>query len=231
MTTPHIDETPRREHPAPLTDTRVMVVLRGNDEHRLATVAHTLVESGLTCIEVTFTVPRAASLLRELTQALGPTAAVGAGTVTNTEQAHAALDAGARFLVSPGLCPGVTSAATEHGVPHYPGAFTPTEVLQAWQAGAAAVKLFPASLLGPTAIGSLRGPFPTIPLIPTGGITPDTASTWIDAGALAVGVGNPLLGDAPSGGDLGALRSRAQRLLATVSTTDTRTPPEPPAKP
>ena len=120
---------------------------------------------------------------------------VGAGTVLSIEAAERAVDAGATFLVSPHLDVALVAWATAHGIPAFPGCATPTEVLAAWRAGAAAIKVFPASVLGPAFVRELRGPFPDIPLLPTGGVTVGSAPSFIAAGAVAVGMGGWLLGD------------------------------------
>jgi 2-dehydro-3-deoxyphosphogluconate aldolase/(4S)-4-hydroxy-2-oxoglutarate aldolase len=137
---------------------------------------------------------------------------VGAGTVLDVEGASAAVDAGATFLVMPVTDVEVIRWAAEREVPVFPGALSPTEVLAAWRAGASAIKLFPASVGGPALLRELRGPFPDIPLMPTGGVTADNARALIDAGAVAVGVGSWLAG-AP---DDATLRARADALMAAV---------------
>jgi 2-dehydro-3-deoxyphosphogluconate aldolase/(4S)-4-hydroxy-2-oxoglutarate aldolase len=128
-----------------------------------------------------------------------------------------AADAGARFVVSPSVDVAVIEAAARHGIASYPGALTPTEISTAWSAGATAVKLFPAGALGPSYLTAVRAPLPDVPLIPTGGIALEEAGTWLAAGAVAVGVGSPLIGDAlATGGDLDALAQRAQAVCAAV---------------
>jgi 2-dehydro-3-deoxyphosphogluconate aldolase/(4S)-4-hydroxy-2-oxoglutarate aldolase len=140
------------------------------------------------------------------------------GSVIDAEQAAACLDAGAGFLVSPGLCAEVALYAIEHGVACYPGGWTPTELLEAWRLGAPAVKLFPAASGGPRHLKDLRAPLPHIPLVPTGGVALDQIPEYIGAGAVAVGLGSPLVGDALDGGSLSALRERALAALEAVRT-------------
>ena len=130
------------------------------------------------------------------------------GTVLDIEGAAAAVEAGATFLVMPVTDPDVIGWAVERGVPAFPGALSPTEVLTAWRSGASAVKLFPASAGGPTLVRELRGPFPDIPLMPTGGVTADNARSLIEAGAVAVGVGSWLAG-APDEATLRNARPRS----------------------
>lgn len=129
------------------------------------------------------------------------------------DAAQRAVDAGATFLVMPHLDSDIVAWAAERGVPAFPGAASPTEVLAGWRAGAAAVKVFPASVLGPSFIRELRGPLPEIPLVPTGGVTPENAASFIGAGAAAVGLGGWLLGD----GEAAAVRERAREIVAVVA--------------
>ena len=143
----------------------------------------------------------------------GSRSAIGAGTVLSVEAARRAVDAGASFLVAPHLDAEVVAWAATRGMPMLPGAATPTEVLAAWRAGAAAVKVFPASVLGPAFLRELRGPFPDIPLQPTGGISVETAGAFIEAGAIAVGIGSWLFADR----DPAVVTARARRATAAVA--------------
>lgn len=127
------------------------------------------------------------------------------------------MEAGARFLVMPHLDTEIVAWAAERGIPAFPGAATPTEVLAGWRAGAAAVKVFPASVLGPGFIRELGGPLPEIPLVPTGGVTPDTAASFIWAGAAAIGLGSWLLGDGQASG----VRERARQIVSVVAAAHT----------
>ncbi|WGM20294.1 bifunctional 4-hydroxy-2-oxoglutarate aldolase/2-dehydro-3-deoxy-phosphogluconate aldolase [Paenarthrobacter sp. OM7] len=133
----------------------------------------------------------------DITKLRNAGATVGAGTVLDKEQAAAALDAGAEFLVSPYLDEDLVGWASAQGIPVSPGALTPTEIVRAWNAGAAAVKVFPASVAGPQLIRELRGPLGHIPLMPTGGMTAENVRGFIDAGAVAAGVGGWLTGAPP----------------------------------
>jgi 2-dehydro-3-deoxyphosphogluconate aldolase/(4S)-4-hydroxy-2-oxoglutarate aldolase len=207
---------PALTRPAPagqLIDTGVMPILRSARAEHITPVAETLVQAGMTCLEVTLTVPGALRLLPALKAALPEHVTLGVGTVTTVAEAEAAAAAGAAFLVCPAVCPDVVAFATTNGLPCYPGAWTPTEVLSAWQAGATAVKLFPAATGGPGHLRRIRDPLPQIPLMPTGGVAIDQVSDYLAAGALAVGMGSPLLGDALEGGNLSALADRSRRVL------------------
>ncbi|MER6711369.1 bifunctional 4-hydroxy-2-oxoglutarate aldolase/2-dehydro-3-deoxy-phosphogluconate aldolase [Streptomyces sp. NPDC000877] len=202
--------------------TRVMAILRSADASGLPAVARTLAEAGITCLEVTLTTAGALDALARIRAELGPDVAVGAGTVLTGDQARDALAAGAEFLVAPVVDTAVVRNAADRGIPCYPGAWTPTEVWQAWRAGAAAVKLFPASTGGPGHLRQLRAPLPEIPLVAVGGVGIDEARQYLEAGARAVGIGSPLLRGAdrdPAPQALDALTARARTLLDAVGAT------------
>ncbi|MET8980024.1 bifunctional 4-hydroxy-2-oxoglutarate aldolase/2-dehydro-3-deoxy-phosphogluconate aldolase [Streptomyces sp. NPDC004539] len=213
MTTLAPDRTPPGET---LRRTAVVAVLRAGSPRRLAPVAETLAEAGVLCLELTLTTPGALEAMESLRGSLGDEVDLGMGSVRSAEEARRSLDAGAVFVVSPGFHPGVVAAAREAATPVYPGGLTPTELALAWEAGASAVKLFPASTVGPAHLAAFHGPYPEIPVLPTGGIAVEDVGTWIRAGAIAVGLGGPLVGDALAGGDLRALAGRARRALEAV---------------
>ncbi len=172
----------------------IMPVLRA----RSAVEAHALVEAlaagGITVIEVTMTVPGAVGLLRELRKEYGDGLLLGSGSVTDAAQAAATIDAGAEFVVSPSFHPEVVARTRELGKISIPGALTPTEVITAWRAGADYVKIFPCSAVGgPPYLKALLAPFPELRLIPTGGVTLQTAMDFLKAGARALGVGTDLV--------------------------------------
>ena len=175
-----------------IEETGVVAVVRLTDAAVGRDVANALMAGGVTAIEITMTVPRAVELIEELSRTL-PQALIGAGTVTDPATARAVIDAGAKFVVSPVFRPGVIEACHERGVPACPGCFSPTEILSAWELGADVVKVFPATSLGPGYIKDLRGPFPSIKLMPTGGVSQANAAEWIRAGAVAIGAGSSLV--------------------------------------
>ena len=193
-----------------------MAILRARSAERFADISKALVDAGITCLEITLTSPGAVDAISTVRAALPDTVDVGAGTVVNAEQARAVIEAGAGFVVSPSVEPEVLRVARDAGIPAYPGAFTPTEILAAWRGGAAVVKLFPGSALGPSYITSVAGPFPDIAIMPTGGVSLTNIGEWINAGAVGVGLGGPLLRDAAEGGDLNELAERARTALAAV---------------
>lgn len=192
----------------------VVAVLRAPHADRFAAVADVLVGAGITAIEVTLTSEGAIDALAGLRRRLPAEAVVGAGTVLSADQAKAAVDAGAAFLVSPVLDPALAGDA---GVPFYPGGLTPTEIFSAHRGGAPLVKLFPAATVGPGYLKDLHGPLPDVRIMPTGGIAIADVATWLTGGAVAVGLGGPLLGDAASGGSLAALADRARRAVDAVA--------------
>ncbi|MBT2513690.1 bifunctional 4-hydroxy-2-oxoglutarate aldolase/2-dehydro-3-deoxy-phosphogluconate aldolase [Arthrobacter sp. ISL-30] len=195
-----------------LAETRLLAIIRGSDPDACVNTALTLINTGVTVLEVSLTSKDALETIRRIAAAASGSAVIGAGTVLTEVQTLEALDAGAQFIVTPGLAPSVDTAS-RLGVPLLVGALTPTEVLQAIERGASAVKLFPASLGGPGYLKALRDPFPDIHFIPVGGVDVDSVSSYLQSGALAVGAGSPLTGDAPDGGSLAALQGRAASFL------------------
>ena len=180
----------------------VVLVVRAETEADAIAGIRAVVAGGIRAVEVTFTVPGAPSVIRAVGRELGRDVLLGAGTVLHPEDAEDAVDAGARFLVAPNTDERVIGAAKRLGVPILPGAFTPTEVVRAWDLGADAVKIFPASLGGAAYIKALLGPLPNIPLVPTGGVDERTVADFFRAGAFAVGAGGALF-------DAASLKARA----------------------
>ena len=169
-------------------------VLRAKNIAQGRAVVDAMIAGGVTVVEVTMTVPGAVELLKELKKAYGDTLLLGSGTVTTAEQAQATIDAGAEFVVSPSLHPEVIATTRKNGKISCPGALTPTEAITAWNAGADYVKIFPCSAVGGASyLKSLLAPFPHLKLIPTGGVTLQTAEGFIKAGARALGVGSDLV--------------------------------------
>lgn len=191
---------------------RVIAIGRNLDPDRAVRVGELLADAGVPAFEITLQGPAAFEAIRALRARLGDRLLIGAGTVLDVAAASAAVDAGATFLVMPVTDVEVISWAAGRGVPAFPGALSPTEVLTGWRAGASAIKLFPASVGGPALLRELRGPFPDIPLVPTGGVTAENARSLIAAGAVAVGVGGWLAGSP----DESTLRERAAALMAAV---------------
>lgn len=213
-----MDKPVRLELSEALLTTRVVPILRGKKtgEHVPAVIG-TLVDSGIRCLEITTNMPGAFAAVTAARQRYGAEVELGVGTVLTAEQVAAAADAGATFVVSPNTDPAVGAAAAEHGLAWFPGALTPTEVLAAWEYGATAVKLFPASLGGPRYLKELLGPIDGVPILPTGGVDLVSVPDYLAVGAVAVGMGGPLVGDALDGGDLTELAARAVAVLRVVA--------------
>ncbi|MGD0891975.1 MAG: bifunctional 4-hydroxy-2-oxoglutarate aldolase/2-dehydro-3-deoxy-phosphogluconate aldolase [Terracidiphilus sp.] len=169
-------------------------VLRARSASQAHAVVKAMIAGGVTVVEVTMTVPGAVALLAELKREYGAQLLLGAGTVTTADQAQATIDAGAEFVVSPSFHPALISATKKSGKLSIPGALTPTEVVTAWDAGADYVKIFPCSAVGGASyLRSLLAPFPHLKLIPTGGVTLQSAEDFLRAGARALGVGSDLV--------------------------------------
>lgn len=196
-----------REHP-------VIAVLRARDPRDYDAVVDTLAEAGVRSVELTLSTPGTLEHLPSLVGRGG--AEIGIGTITTVDQAQRAIDGGASYLVTPVTRLDVIKLAVGQGVPIYPGGLTPTELFAGWEAGATAVKIFPAETVGSQYGAHLRGPFPDIQFVPSGGVTLDDIPGWLKAGAVAVSLGGPLIGDALKGGSLDALAERARRVVAVV---------------
>jgi 2-dehydro-3-deoxyphosphogluconate aldolase/(4S)-4-hydroxy-2-oxoglutarate aldolase len=197
----------------------IVPVVRAPSPELAMRAAEAVLAGGISIFEITMTVPNATAAIRSLVDRLGDRAIVGAGTVLDVEAANACIDAGAAFIVSPGLDLPTIAAAHGRGVPIMPGALTPTEVITAWKAGADMVKIFPASAVGgPKYLKALRGPLPDVKLLPTGGVNAQTAGEYIAAGAAALGVGSELVDVAAlARGEDALLTARARELVAAVA--------------
>lgn len=208
------EPSPRPPLPAGLVTGGVVAIARRASADTAPQIADALVAGGVLAFEITLNEP-VSGALRAIESVANrvPGLAMGAGTVLSIDHAQRAIDAGAMFLVMPHTDPELVAWAASHGIPTLPGAATPTEVLAAWRAGAAAVKLFPASVLGPAFVRECAGPFPDIPLVPSGGVNPETAAHFIRAGAVAVGVGSWLVGDAEPTG----VKTRARTIVDAVA--------------
>jgi len=171
----------------------VVAVIRLRDGKRLRGVVDALIEGGVKAMEVTMTVPGAVGLIEDVARDLPAGFIMGAGTVLDPETARQVILAGAQFLVSPILSLPTIEMAHRYDVAIMPGCLTPTEILTGWQAGADAIKVFPATTFGPGYIKDVKAPLPQVKLLPTGGVTLTNAGEWIRAGACAVGVGSALL--------------------------------------
>ena len=192
--------TPRRSKAAVLARLReggIVPVIRADSAATALSVVEALLAGGIRTLEITMTVPDALTAIRRVSERFGAEVLLGAGTVTSRALAEGALDAGAEFLVTPAVVDEVIAVAHARGAAVLPGALTPTEVLHAWSTGGDIIKIFPASAVGgPAYLRALKGPFPDIPLCPTGGVNLQTIGEFVKAGADAVGVGGELVSKA-----------------------------------
>lgn len=211
------DPPPRVPIGAALVATRVVAILRAEHAGRAEAVVDVLVENGIRCLELTLTTQGALETVERLAGRVPAGVELGVGTVLTAADVDRCVDAGARFVVAPSVDHRVVEAALRRGIASYPGAMTPTEIHSAWTAGASAVKLFPAGTLGIGHLTAVRAPLPHIPLVPTGGVGVESVGAWLAAGAVAVGMGGPLIGDALApGGDLRGLAERTRQVCDQV---------------
>jgi 2-dehydro-3-deoxyphosphogluconate aldolase/(4S)-4-hydroxy-2-oxoglutarate aldolase len=195
----------------------VIAVVRLPDATGLHAAAGALAAGGVTAVEITLTTPGALEAITELASH-GGGAVVGAGTVLDEKAARSVITAGARFVVSPTLDRDVVRVCRDQGVTCIPGAFTPTELLEAWRAGAPTVKLFPASTGGPRYLREVLAPLPFLRVVPSGGVSLENAAEWIRAGAAAISVGSALLDAAlVRQARWGELTARARALVDSVA--------------
>ena len=201
-----------------LREIGIIPIIRAHSADAVVPVAEALLQAGLPVVEITLTVPNAIDAIGAVAKRLAGKVLLGAGTVTDAETARRAVDAGAEFIVTPCLVPEVIAAARRADVAVLPGALTPTEVFAAFRSGGDMVKVFPVqSVGGATYLRALRGPFPDIPLVPTGGVTLENLADMFKAGAAAVGVGTELISkDALDRRDYAAIGALAKQFVAAV---------------
>src|SRR5438128_4160121 len=171
-----------------ILDSGIVAVVRSPDSQQLVEAARALADGGVSVVEITMTVPDALDVVRQVRRALGDRLLLGAGTILDPETARAALLAGAEFLVAPTVNLDVIRLCQRYDKLVMPGAFTPTEILSAWEAGADIIKVFPAEVVGPAFFKAVRGPLPQIKIMPTGGVDLNTASEFLKAGACCLGI-------------------------------------------
>jgi len=176
-----------------LLELKIIAVIRMKDADKLYRIIEAVERGGIKAIEITMTVPNALGIIHSIALRKNPGVVIGAGTVLDAETAAAVIEAGAEFVVSPVTDPAMIRECGRRGVLVAPGAFTPTEIVNAWNEGADIVKVFPATSLGPNYFKDLRGPLPHIRLMPTGGVSQENARDFIAAGACCVGIGTALL--------------------------------------
>ena len=211
--------TTRLQPGSVLLETALVAILRGRSGTRLAAVSDALLEAGVRCLEITMNTPGALAAVARLAGEGRSGVEVGVGTVRRPEEVDAAADAGASFVVAPNTSAAVGRRAAERGLGWFPGALTPTEIVTAWDLGATAVKVFPAgSAGGPRYLKEVRAPLDDVLLVPTGGVSVEDVPGYLQAGAVAVGMGSPLIGAALDGDeDVGRLAARARASLDAVA--------------
>lgn len=170
----------------------IVGIIRGYDSSTCFEIAHSFDEAGLTTLEVTMNTPAASEIIKALSTKF-PQLNIGAGTVVDMEGLHAALKAGAQFIVTPIVDKEVILECVSHKIPVFPGAYTPTEIYQAWSLGATAVKIFPATQLGTTFIKDVLAPLNQVKLLPTGGVSVDNIRSFFEAGSVGAGMGSSLI--------------------------------------
>ena len=201
-----------------LEKTGVVAIMRAKSPDHLLVAAESIRAGGVQAIEVTMTTPGALDVIEQATQMFGADVLFGVGSVLDPESARAAILAGARFVVCPALNLNTIELCNRYSVPVFPGAYTPTEILAAWEAGADMVKVFPASVGGPAYIKAIKAPFPQVKLMPVGGVNLDTTADFIHAGAEVVAAGGALVSEELlEAGDFAALTERARRFCQEVA--------------
>ena len=200
---------------------RLLAIIRGTDPAAAIEAALVLVESGIRFLEVSLVTTDALRVIAAVARRAPDSCVLGAGTVLTREDVARAQEAGARFMVTPAVAESVAEAVARE-IPVLAGAFTPTEVVTAMSMGATAVKLFPSSIGGPSYLRALRDPLPGVPFVPVGGVNAALAAEYLAAGAVAVGIGSPLVGDAARGGDLDSLRRRCVEFLTVAEASGAR---------
>lgn len=213
METPDMAETlTPKELLDGIRETRLVAIIRGTDGTAAARAALVAMEEGFRFVEIALTTPDALAAIADVRAQAPAGCFVGAGTVLRAAEVDRVIAAGGQFLVTPALAESIDEAS-RRGIPVLAGALTPSEAHEAMNRGATAVKLFPASIGGPGYLKALRDPFPNIPFIAVGGVGLDEAAGYWKAGAIGVGLGGPLFGDAGSGGDLAPVRERARAFV------------------
>ena len=195
----------------------IVAIIRADSSDQLVRAAEALLAGGVTAMEVTMTTPNALAVVAEVVARFGEKVLMGVGSVLDTETARAAILAGAEFVVTPVTKPEVIRLCNRYGKPIAAGAFTPTEALLAHESGADFVKIFPADQVGPTFIRNILAPLPMLQIIPTGGVTPETAGDFIEVGCVALGAGSALVSkEILKSGDWAKLTERAALFVAAV---------------
>ena len=195
----------------------IVAIIRADSSDQLISLAQALMEGGVTTMEVTMTTPNALQVIQEATKKFGSEILMGVGSVLDSETCRAAILAGAEFVVTPVTKPDVIRLCNRYGKPIASGAYSPTEALLGYESGADFIKIFPADQLGPTYIKNILAPMPMLPIIPTGGVTPETAASFVKAGCVALGAGSSLINkDALKNNDWKKITDTAAIFVAAI---------------
>jgi 2-dehydro-3-deoxyphosphogluconate aldolase/(4S)-4-hydroxy-2-oxoglutarate aldolase len=201
-------------------DTGIVAVVRSQDSQQLVETVRALADGGVTVVEITMSVPGALDVVKAVRSALGERVLLGAGTILDPETCRMAILAGAEYIVAPTLNLDVIRLCQRYDKLVMPGAFTPTEILAAWEAGADIVKVFPADVVGPAFFKAIKGPLPQVRVMPTGGVDLTTAASFLKAGACCLGVGGQLVEpSAIAARNFNRIRELAQQYVAIVKET------------
>ena len=199
-----------------ITDSGLVAIVRANGSGQAVGIVEACLDGGATAIEITFTVPGAAGVIENLASRFSPAQiALGAGTVLDAETARIAILAGAQFIVSPSLSIATARLCNRYRIPYLPGAGTIREIVEALEAGAGIIKVFPGETLGPAFVKAVKAPLPHVPLMPAGGVSIENAAQWIEAGSVALGVGGNLTAGAKIG-DFKSITDLARRFIAVI---------------
>lgn len=200
-----------------IEQTRIIAIVRGVEEQHITGVAQALLDGGVRAMEITLNTPGATKMIAQLQEQFGEQMYIGAGTVLDIDDAKKAIEAGASYLVTPNVDEDVIRHSAQQGIPIFPGAMTPTEIVKAWKAGATAVKIFPGASLGIGYIKELQGPLNHIPMVAVGGVSEDNIAQFIQAGCYGVGIGGSLVNlKEIAAGNYSWVQDKASRLIANL---------------
>jgi 2-dehydro-3-deoxyphosphogluconate aldolase/(4S)-4-hydroxy-2-oxoglutarate aldolase len=201
-----------------INNNKIIAVIRLSSPEKVSKIIKALAAGGIKCLEITLTIPNALEVIKEVAGEVPPDFVIGAGTVLDPVTARLAILAGADFIVAPNTNPDVIQMCKTYSIPVIAGGFTPNEVLNAWTLGADIIKIFPARAVGPKFFRDLKGPYPYLKMMPTGGVLIDNAADYIRAGACAVSIGNDVLDkDAIKEDNFNIITEKARKLVGNIS--------------
>ncbi len=196
---------------------KAIAVVRLNSDKNIFGLVEALAEGGIPIVEITMTTPNALNIIEKLSEKYSDDVTIGVGSVLNRKMAEDAINAGVQYLVSPIMKPELIEIAKENKIPVMVGAFSPTEIQTAWEHGADIIKVFPANILGMKYFKSVLAPMPHLKMMPTGGVNLDNPGEWLQAGAVAVGIGSALVdGKSVESGDFEKIKNNAERVITSI---------------